>query len=244
MIYQRYFKAGQKLLLKAVEQSETEKRTDLLSATLQSGDDDLYILQLPYSEDATEQYPFAPEMPFEISSEALGLGIRVTGIFQRKIDGQRIAVKIQPNLQMFQRRASPRLDCRLGIRFTRGHGSLKALRETWNKNIKVLHGPNAPINLEGFNLCQVNISSGGIRFPMRPPVTIAELCLMLINLDDGKVPICTLAEIVWAHPERDENIFLSGMRFINILDEDQKRLERFIADRTGPARPGKPERSA
>lgn len=233
MIYQRYFKTGQKLLLKALGRSAADGRTELLSATLDSGEAETYILSLPYSEDVAEQYPFAPQMPFEISSEALGLGIRVTGTFQRQLDGQRIALNIQPNLQMFQRRATPRLDCRLGLRFTRRQGALKALRAAWEKNVEILHSPNAPLSLEKFSPCQVNISSGGIRFPLRPPVNLAELCLILINLDDDKVPICTLAETVWTRPEQDENIFVTGMRFISILEEDQKRLERFISDRNG-----------
>ncbi len=229
MIYQRYFKNGQKLLLKALNPPEANGRTELLSATLDSGEDETYILYLPYCKDAAEQYPFSPGMPFEISSEAIGLGIRVTGTFKQKIDGQRIALHIQADLQMFQRRDSLRRDCRLGIRFTRGQGTLKALRETWEKNIKVLHSPNGSPALEGFNPCQVNISSGGIRFPMRPPVKIADLCLMLIDLDDDKVPICVLSEIAWSRAEQDETIFITGMRFINILKSDQKRIEKFIS---------------
>ncbi len=236
MIYQRYFKSGQSLILKTQNPQDTEGRTELLSATLDSGEDTTYILYLPYAEDAANQYPFTPELLFEISSEAMGLGVRVTGRFEKQIDGQRIAVKIQPDLQMFQRRNSPRLDCCLGIRFSRGQGTLKDLRETWEKNIKVLQSPKAPFNLEGFNPCQVNISNGGIRFSMRPPVNLSDLCLMLIDLDDGKVPICAITEIAWCRPEQDETILITGMRFINILKEDQKRIDKFLS-----AKNAKPE---
>lgn len=227
MIYQRYFKTGQTILLTALEHNN-DGRTDLLSATIDSGDDDTFNISLPYSDDAADQYPFTAGMPFEISSEALGLGIRVTGQFEKKIDGKIITLKINNDLQMFQRRNTPRLDCKVGIRFTRGQGALKALRNTWEKNIHVLHSPDAPLIFEGFNPCQVNLSSGGIRFNLRPPVNPAELCLILINLEDGKVPICTLAEVAWVRPENNETIMVSGMRFINILEEDQKRITNFI----------------
>jgi len=205
MLYQRYFKNGQRLLLKALE-TENNGRTDLLTVYMDGGSSGTFVLTLPYSDDATEQYPFSEGMLFELSSEILGMGIRVTGTFHEKIDGKRIALQIRPDLQMFQRRGAPRLDCKLGIRFTRGQGALKALRSTWEKNIQILHSPNAPLNLEGFKPCQVNLSSGGIRFALRPPVNLAELCLMLIT------------------------VIVSGMRFINILESDQMRINKFIAE--------------
>lgn len=227
MIYQRYLKMGQRILLTATEPNDPG-RTELLTAVIDGGDDDTLIITLPYSEDAADQYPFTSGMPFEVSSEALGLGIRVTGCYKNKIDGKRIALEINHDLQMFQRRSSPRLDCKIGLRFTRGQSSMKALRHTWEKNIRVLHSPDAPLIYEGFKPCQANISSGGIRFNLRPPANLAELCLILINLDDGKVPICTLAEIAWLRPENNETIMVSGMRFINILSEDQKRIDTYI----------------
>lgn len=228
MLYQRYFKNGQRLLLTALEQPGGDGRTEILTATMEGGEDDVYILSLPYSDDATEQYPFCTGMAFELSSEALGLGIRVSASVKEKIDGKRIALKINPDLQMFQRRNRPRIDCQLGIRFTRGQGSLKALRATWEKNVKVLQNRNAPISLEGFSTCQLNLSSGGIRFSLRAPVTEAEICLMLIDLKDDMPPICALAEVVWTNPGQDETIISTGMRFINILAADQKRIDNYI----------------
>jgi hypothetical protein len=196
---------------------------------MEGGDGDVFILCLPYSMDATEQYPFVAGMPFEISSDSLGLGIRVTGCIEKKIDGKRISIKIHSDLQMFQRRNQSRLDCNLGIRFTRGQGTLKALRTTWEKNIQVLQSPNAPTKLEGFHICPLNLSSGGIRFALRAPVNPAELCLMLINLKLDNPPICALAEVIWTSPTKDESIVTSGMRFINILAADQRRIDDYIA---------------
>ncbi len=230
MIYQRYFKNGQRLLLTPLDLPDSAERTELLTAFMEGGDEDRYTLILPYAEDATEQYPFTEGMSFQISSEALGLGIRVTSTLQEKIDGKRLAMKINPDLQMFQRRNQPRLDCVLGIRFTRGQGNLKSLRNTWEKNVQVLQSPNAQVNQEGFNNCQLNLSAGGVRFALRAPANPADLCLMLINLKDDKPPICALAEIIWSRPEQDESILSAGMRFINILATDQQRIERYISE--------------
>lgn len=230
MIYKRYFKNGQRILLTALEQKE-DGRKEYLTAIINGGDESSFIVSLPYSEDAANQYPFSPGMQFEISSESLGLGVRVTSQFKKQLDGKRISLQISNDLQMFQRRNTPRIDCKIGIRFTRGQGALKALRKTWEKNIKLLHSPAAPLIFEGFKPCHVNISSGGIRFNLRPPVNTAELCLLLLNLDDGKAPVCTLAEVVWTQPGKDESIFASGMRYINILEDDQQRIADFVKKR-------------
>jgi len=227
MIHQRYFKNGQRILL-SLQQQENDGRKEYLTAIVNGGDESSFIVSLPYSEDAAHQYPFSTGMKFEISSDSMGLGVRVSAEFKKQIDGNRISLLVNDDLQMFQRRNSPRIDCKLGIRFTRGQGALKALRKTWEKNIKLLHSPDAPLIFEGFKPCWVNLSSGGIRFNLRPPANPAELCLLLLNLEDGKVPICALAEIIWTRPENDETIIVSGMRFINILEEDQKRISSFI----------------
>ena len=230
MIYQRYFKNGQRILLSALGQN-AEGRKEFLTATINGGDETSFIVSLPYSEDAANQYPFAPGMQFEISSDSMGLGVRVTGEFKKQVDGKRISLRINNDLQMFQRRGAPRVDCTIGIRFTRGQGTLKALRKTWDKNIKLLHSSAAPLIFEGFKPCHVNISTGGIRFNLRPPVNLSELCLLLLNLDDGNPPVCALAEVVWMRPEQEETIIVTGMRYINILEEDEKRIAEFVKKR-------------
>jgi hypothetical protein len=128
---------------------------------------------------------------------------------------------------MFQRRISQRFDCQLGIRFSRAAKTLQTMREIWEKNLEVLYSPEAPLIFEGFNSVQVNISSGGIRLTIKPPANQGELCLILINLEDGKPPICAIAEVVWGCMQ-DEDSVTAGMRFINILSDDQQRIEDFI----------------
>ncbi len=238
MNYQRYFKPGQQLLLKALHDTENNGRTELMSVFIVSLEEDSLILSLPYGADAVDQYPFSKGLLFEISTEAMGLGIRTTGTFEKKINGNQFTMKLDPDLQMFQRRISERFDCQLGIRFSRAAETLKTMREIWEKNIEVLHSPEAPLIFDGFKSCQVNISSGGIRFSIKPPGDQGELCLILVNLEDGKPPVCAIAEVVWVCMQ-DESAVTAGMRFINILSEDQQRIDNFItaAKKTDPDSP-------
>lgn len=227
MIHQRYFKPGQKVLLRPVAPSAPDGHAGLLSSYIQGGGDDYFDLTLPYGPDSANQYPFHDEMDFELCSDSLGLGARVNGRFREIISGNRIRVHILPDLQMFQRRAKPRIDCRIGIRFTRGRGTLQAMRQTWEKNVNLLSGDKPLPKLTGFNECKVNLSSGGIRFSIRPPAESADLCLLLLDLADEKPPICALAEVIWSIPDQGGEVLLTGMQFLNITVQDQKRIDNF-----------------
>ena len=227
MKYQRHFRLGQQLLLKIQGDPTGKGRTELMTVFIVSLEGNSLIVSLPYGADAVDQYPFSKGLSFEISTESMGLGVKVTGAFEKRISGNQFAIKLDTDLQMFQRRISPRLDCQLGIRFSRAAKTLQTMREIWEKNIEVLYSPEAPIVFDGFKSCHVNISSGGMRFSIKPPADQGELCLLLINLEDRKPPVCAIAEIVWICME-DESTVTAGMRFIKILSEDQQRVENFI----------------
>jgi len=227
MNYQRYFKTDQQLLLKVQNSEVDSARTELMTVFVVSLEEDSLLVSLPYGTDAVEQYPFSNELSFEITAEALGLGIRATGRFEKKIDGNKFTIRLNSDLEMFQRRISRRYDCQLGIRFSRAAKTLQTMREIWEKNIKVLYSPEAPLVFDGFKSYRVNISSGGMRFSIKPPADQGELCLVLINLEDGKPPVCAIAEVVWVCMQ-DDSAVTAGMRFINILSEDQQRIDNFI----------------
>lgn len=227
MIHQRYFKPGQKVLLRPNETTTPNGYAGLLSGYIHSGGHDFFDLTLPYGPDSAIQYPFHTDMNFEISSESLGLGARVSGTFDKILSGDRIRMHILPDLQMFQRRAKPRIDCRIGLRFTRGRGSLKAMRQTWEKNVEILNSSKQLPALKGFRDCNVNLSCGGIRFALKPPAEPADLCLLLLDLQDEAAPICALSEIIWTLPDRDGQALLAGMQFLNLLENDRKRLSNF-----------------
>ncbi len=229
MNFQRYFKPGQKLTLKAINTETPGARTELITVFIKTLESDRLILSMPYDPDAVDQYPFEKKSIFEITTESLGLGLKANGNFTRKIDGNHFELKLDHDLQMFQQRINQRLDCELGIRFSRSAKTLKSMRELWEKNLTILSNPEAPLIFDGFQKARVNISSGGIRLTIKPPVNHGELCLILVNLNDEKAPVCAIAEIVWSNAQENSSM-IAGMRFLNILAEDQGRIENFIKD--------------
>jgi hypothetical protein len=58
---------------------------------------------------------------------------------------------------------------------------------------------------------------------------MAELILIYLSIGDKKGIICALAEAVWiGPPARDENMPQIGLRFLNIMEEDQERIDAVV----------------
>jgi hypothetical protein len=227
MDFQRYFKPEQQLLLRVAGQ--TRGRTELLTGYVVCCDRDEVVVSLPYGIDVVDQYPFGETVSFEISSEAFGMGIRTGADFAGRTNGSQFVLKLHSDLQMFKRRISPRLDCQLAVRFSRPAKTLQTMRDIWERNLEVLRGATSSFSRDGFARTKVNISTGGIRLAIDPPADQGELCLVLVDLDDGSPPLCAVTEIVWSCAQ-NETTMTAGMRFINILGEDQQRIDIFIAE--------------
>lgn len=228
MNFKRYFKTDQQLILQIQKnQSLPTNRTELMIVTVGGVENNRLIINSPYGSDVVDHYAITPDAVIEVTTDVMGMGARASGHFEKKISSNQFSLLLNYDMSLFQRRVKKRLDCDLGIRFSRGAKTLPAMREIWNKNLKVLYGPEAPLIFQGFRTCRANISAGGIRFAMKPSANQGDLCLILIHLDDSKPPVCSIAEVVWSCMI-DEEAATTGMRFINILKEDQDRIDAFI----------------
>ncbi|WP_432822490.1 PilZ domain-containing protein [Trichloromonas sp.] len=232
MSYSKYFKSGQKILLTVSTAVPGSDRTDSLTAYFLDSGPDYFDLTLPYGGGDNESFPFADDMPLVIHSEAFGLGLRLSGRFsgrQGRQGSQAIRVSVTEDLQVFQRRASPRIDIKAGLRYTKGRGTLRTFHDQWEKNLQILQNSKDFSKFGAFPHRPINLSSGGIRFDIKSPVDIADICLVLIDLGTPP-PICALAEVVWTRPTESEERFAAGMRFLSLLDSDRDRLGMFVRD--------------
>lgn len=227
MQYGKHFKSGQKIFLRAlVPTGRLEGCYESLTTYLKEFGTGWFDLFLPYRTLEGEEFPFSPGMPFELRSESLGLGVRLTGQFIQRQGRDVIRVALNGDLQAFQNRLNPRLDTEAGLRYTRGRGSLRSFRDQWEKNVQILQGSGAS-SLGSFPRTRVNLSTGGIRFRLRAPVDPGSLCLLLLELEPQTVPVCTLAEVLWVGEAADDRQN-AGMRFLTILETDRKRIENLI----------------
>jgi c-di-GMP-binding flagellar brake protein YcgR len=232
MRYSKYFKPEQKILLRALTPDSASGRLDALTVYFHSEGSDYFDLVLPYQFKDGENFPFFPGMPFELLSDAMGLGVRLTGSFLEQRDGNLIRLRVNNDLQIFQRRLADRIDITIGLRYTKGQGTLRTFREQWEKNIRILEKTPDFSKLPPFPRAKVNLSKGGIRFRIKTPVKIADFCLLLLRLEEKEAPICALAEVVWLDTLEADGRQMTGMQFLSILESDQKRIMAFIKKAT------------
>lgn len=225
--YAKYFKTGQKIQLRVLD--STNGLREVLTVFFHDHDHGTIDLILPYKNQEGEEYPFLPNMPLELSSDALGMGIRMNVAFQGYTARKDvIRVEVTGELQIFQRRTQRRIDTLAGLRFTRGQGTLRTFREQWRKNVEILQKTN-PATLPAFPEAQINLSNGGIRLIIKPPIDKADLFLVLLQLQKGEIPVCALAEVAWmGSANLPEGKLSAGMQFIGIVESDRKRIEDYV----------------
>lgn len=227
MDLRKYFKAEQKVLLRHLGEGVVEGSFAALTAYVVSFSGMRLSLRLPYGNREGEGYPFTPAMSFEVLTDAITMGIRVTGTFIKTENHDTLLIELNRDFQAFQRRTHGRKDVTVGVRYTKGQGTLRTFHEQWLKNIDILD-KTVREKLPAFPDCAVNLSRGGIRFAIKKPITVADLCVLILDLKDDGKPLCTLAEVVWQSTQDTPQYREVGMQFLNILERDQKRIENFL----------------
>ncbi len=77
--------------------------------------------------------------------------------------------------------------------------------------------------------------------PIQTTVQKNDLCLLMLALDEASEPICTLTEVIWTAPQEEGQGTTAGMQFLNILQQDQQRIEKFVNQNQNQKQPGKAE---
>mgnify|MGYP001293437549 CR=1 FL=1 len=224
----RYFKPEQKVLLRRLDSSGPTEQFEALSAFVTEVGGSSLDLEFPYRSKEGKPYPFESGQSFELKTVSMGMGLKFRADFIDHRSGNRVRFSCSPNFQAFQQRPGARIDIRLGLRFSRGEGEISTLRRLWEKNVRLLHSGGKLKTLNDFRPCPVNLSAGGMRFTSTADMTLSDVCLVLINLEDDKPPICALAEVVWCSQEEGSDLITKGLQFLNILEEDRERIETFI----------------
>jgi hypothetical protein len=222
--YSKYFRPEQKVQLRLA--NPLLASTETLTLHFANQGPGYFELIFPYKNRIGEEFPLTPGMNMELTTESMGVGVKLTVEFLGYVRGSdMIRVKGIGELKAFQRRTQPRIDILCGVRFTRGQGALRSLREHWLKNVDIINQLK-PEDLPPFTLSHLNLSSSGFRLAIKPPVECADLFLVLIQLIPGEKPLCLLCETVWTGSVCDEDGRIPcGMHFIGMTDADRKTIE-------------------
>jgi c-di-GMP-binding flagellar brake protein YcgR len=228
MSYSRYFPIGQKTFLRRVSASGERAALDTITGYVTGTGDQHVDLSLPYGSDAANDYPFEAGMRFELYSDNKGLGVRLQASFEERISGSDIRLAFQGNLEFISRRHYRRIDVTAWVGLRRETGSLAEMRAGWEECLRQLQDGVPANTLTEFQKCPVNLAGGGLRLPIKAPVKLAELFLVFLSIGDGGKIICALTEAIWVGGILDDGCQLAGLRFLNILDGDQARIDQVV----------------
>jgi c-di-GMP-binding flagellar brake protein YcgR len=236
MSYGKYFNKGQKVFLKRIFDDDSQKALDTITGYAMRSQPMQLDLGLPYGCDAADSYPFEPGMKFEVMTDNKGMGLRLTASFDEKISGQDIRLQFEGNLEFISRRIFPRVDVNAWVGVKRQQGNLSIMRALWDEHVKKIKSGVSAAELTEFKKFLVNLAGGGMRLPLEPPVEMADLVMIYLSIGDKKGIICALAEVVWVGPPGDNGTVQAGLRFLNIIEEDQARIDtvvKMLLDRLG-----------
>jgi c-di-GMP-binding flagellar brake protein YcgR len=224
MSYGKYFDKGQKVFIKRIFPEGEQAALDTLTGYAMRSQPMQLDLTLPYGCDAAESYPFEPGMKFEVQTDHQGMGLRLVASFVDRISGKDVRLQFEGNLEFVSRRIYRRVDVNAWVGIERAKGNLADMRMLWNENLKKIKEGISAAELTEFKKHLINLAGGGMRLPIEAPIEMAELVLVYLSVGDKKGIICALAEAVWISPEEMSDAQPIGLRFLNILEEDQERI--------------------
>lgn len=229
MSYGRYFPTGQKTFLKRVFSKEEQTALDTITGYVTGTGANHVDFSLPYGSDAANDYPFEPEMRFELLCDNKGMGLRLQASFQERLSSRDIRLRFEGNLEFISRRQYRRVDVTAWVGIKRGGANLAEMRHAWEENCRQLQDGVSAAKLTEFQKYPINLAGGGMRLPVKAPVNIAELFLVFLSIGDKGGIICAMAEVIWTGNPDPDGTQPAGLRFLNILDQDQARIDKVVS---------------
>jgi c-di-GMP-binding flagellar brake protein YcgR len=220
MSYGKYFNKGQKVFIKRIFTDEKQVALDTITGYAMHSKPMQLDLGLPYGCDAADSYPFESGMQFEVLTDHMGMGLRLVASFVERISSQDIRLQFEGNLEFISRRIYRRVDVNAWVGIHKNTGNLAEMRS----------------QLAEFKKSLINLAGGGISLLLKPPVEQSDLVLVYLSIGDKKGIICALAEAVWVCDVDSNDMQQIGLRFLNILEKDQARIDVVVTallDRLG-----------
>lgn len=228
MAYGKYFNKGQKVFIKRIFSDEERTALDTITGYAMHSQPMQLDLALPYGSDAADSYPFEPGMRFEILTDFKGMGLRMIASFVERISSKDVRLQFEGSLEFISRRIFRRVDVNAWVGIERATGNLAKMRALWDENLNKIKSVGSAAELATFKKVLINLAGGGLRLPVQAPVEAAELFLVYISAGDKKGIICALAEAVWIGEQEEDDMQQVGLRFLNILGEDQDRIDAVV----------------
>jgi c-di-GMP-binding flagellar brake protein YcgR len=221
----KYFRLKQKAYLINLSEHRDQEQYESLSGTIVGRGVDSIAIQVRYPTEYTSHANGSLKTTFKLTTEALGNGIQVIVDLLRVETGNVFHLKPRGNLEMYQRRQSPRIDDTIKMYQIQHNSSLEVYRREFRRITGLMKSQGVPANLV-MREATINLSAGGVRVVCEAKVAPSHLSLFFFGLDDNQIPVCALGELAWNRIENDAR--MCGYRFIQISKADQKRIVSYI----------------
>lgn len=221
----KYFNHKQKAFLINVSENRDQEQYESLSGTIVGRSVDSIALQIPYPTKYMSPVNGSLKTTFKLTTEALGNGIQVVVDLLGVEAGNIFHLKPRGNLEMYQRRQSPRIDDTIKLHQIQHNGSLEVYRREFSQITALMKSRGVPSNLVMREI-PINLSVAGVRVVCEAKINPSQLSLFFFGLYDNQIPVCALGELLWNRIENDAR--MCGFRFIQISKADQQRIRGFI----------------
>lgn len=223
----RYFGLKQKVFLINVSDNRDVDAFESLSGFVAACAGDTVRLNMAYHFEKVLAAAAEVNATYKLTSEYMGCGLQVLADIIKVETGNVVTLHLQGNLELFQHRKAPRIDTTISIYNLRRDFSLAFYKKEWTRVMEYMKMNGIPANLS-LRETAVNLSISGIRLTTDEQTVVNPLSMFFMDLGDGLLPVCTIAEIVWE--QKNDNQVLCAHRFIQIQKADQQRLNRFVVD--------------
>jgi hypothetical protein len=223
--YSKYFPPRQKVFLINISEGRDQEHFESLSGVIVTCNRDAITLQVPYATDLPCPEKGGNPVTYKIATESMGSGVQIMADLVKIADGNVYHLQLRGPLEMYQRRATPRVDTTLKIFQIRRDATLAVYRKEFKRVMDGMRtlGVRPKLALKETG---VNLSMGGLRILADPGETVYPLAMFFLDLDASQPLVCAVAELIWM--QRKDDLQACGYRFMQISKVDQERINKYV----------------
>jgi hypothetical protein len=223
--FTRYFVAKQKVFLINISEGRPKELFESLSGSIVSCKGASIAVQIPYATGEECQETVTRQTTYKLASEYMGGGIQVMADLVRVSEDNVFHLKLHGRMEMYQRRATPRVDATIKAFQIRRDTTLAIYRKEFRRIMDGMQNKGMRPNLT-LQEASINLSAGGMRIAIEAVEPVSPLSMFFLDLAADQPLICAVAELIWKR--REEDNLVCGYRFMQINKADQERIIRYV----------------
>jgi hypothetical protein len=223
--FTRYFVAKQKVFLINISVGRQKELFESLSGSIVSCKGASIAVQIPYATGEEGQEAEPRKTTYKLASEYMGGGIQIMADLVRVSADNVFHLKLHGRMEMYQRRATPRVDATIKAYQIRRDTSLAIYRKEFRRIMDGMQSKGIRPNLT-LQEATINLSAGGMRIAIETVEPVSPLSMFFLDLAADQPLICAVAELIWKR--REEDNLVCGYRFMQINKADQERIIRYV----------------